>query len=102
MAEFRDILIRPVLTEKSCGKSVMGNDTYVFQVGLAVNKAQIKNAVEKVFDVEVDAVRTMIVRGKTKKFGRFFGKRSNWKKAYVKLKDGFAIDLYGESENGDA
>ena len=96
MAGLRDILIRPILTEKSSGDDIMGNRTYVFEVGLNSNKPQIKNAVEQYFDVKVDKVRTLIVRGKIKRFGRMFGKRSNWKKAYVQLSEGHEIELLGE------
>jgi large subunit ribosomal protein L23 len=96
MAELRDILIRPILTEKATGESMMGSNVYVFQVGLGANKAQIKNAIEQVFDVDVLKVRTMVVRGKSKRVGRYFGKRSNWKKAYIQLAEGSSIDLYGE------
>ena len=96
MAGLRDILIRPILTEKSSGDDIMGNRTYVFEVGLNSNKPQIKAAVEQYFDVQVDKVRTLIVRGKIKRFGRMFGKRSNWKKAYVQLSEGHEIELLGE------
>jgi large subunit ribosomal protein L23 len=96
MAVLRDILIRPILTEKSSGDDIMGNRTYVFEVGLNSNKPQIKHAVEQYFDVKVDKVRTLIVRGKIKRFGRMFGKRSNWKKAYVQLSEGHEIELLGE------
>lgn len=92
----RNVLIRPILTEKSSGDDIMGNRTYVFEVGLTANKPQIKTAVEQYFDVEVDKVRTLIVRGKIKRFGRMFGKRSNWKKAYVQLSEGHEIELLGE------
>jgi large subunit ribosomal protein L23 len=52
--------------------------------------------VETVYDVKVDDVRTMVVRGKSKRFGRFVGKRSNWKKAYIKLAEGHSIPLLDE------
>jgi large subunit ribosomal protein L23 len=91
MAEIQNILIKPMVTEKSTIYTAE-NNTYVFQVGLTSNKSQIKQAVEEFFGVSVDSVRTLVVRGKTKRFGRFHGKRSNWKKAYVKLSDGHSID----------
>ena len=96
MAELRNILIRPLFTEKTSSDSLREANTYVFEVGLDSNKPQIKTAVEQYFNVEVDSVRTLIVRGKIKRFGRRFGKRSNWKKAYVKLADGHQLDLYEE------
>ncbi len=67
----------------------------VFEVPVDVNKTQIKKAVQTVFDVEVDNVHTMILRGKIKRRGRHIGKRSNWKKAIVTLKEGSEIDFFG-------
>ena len=63
---------------------------------LYINKQQIKDAIESYFQVEVEDVRTLIVRGKEKRTGRFRGMRSNWKKAYVTLKEGSEIDIFGE------
>lgn len=93
MNELRYILRRPIITEKSTIATEASN-TYVFEVGRDANKLQIKEAVEKYFGVKVLNVRTLIVRGKTKRFGRFFGKRSNWKKAYVKLAEGDTLNFY--------
>lgn len=93
MAELHDILVRPVITEKSSFQ-MAGQNTYVFEVGLGANKIQIKRAIEQVFGVTVDDVRTATVRGKNKRFGRFYGKRSNWKKAYVRLAEGNALNFY--------
>jgi large subunit ribosomal protein L23 len=58
------------------------------------NKYQIREAIERLFGVKVEDVRTMIVRGKYKRFGRFYGRRSNWKKAYVKLASGDKLNFY--------
>jgi large subunit ribosomal protein L23 len=91
MAEIQNVLIKPLITEKS-NFNATENNTYVFQVGLTSNKIQIKQAVEAFFGVRVDSVRTLVVRGKVKRFGRFQGKRSNWKKAYVKLSNGHSIE----------
>lgn len=91
--ELKDTLIRPIVTEKST--TALGSDrTYAFQVGLAANKRDVKRAIESFYNVEVTAVRTLVVRGKVKRFGRHHGKRSNWKKAYVTLADGHSINLY--------
>ena len=93
--ELHDILIRPVVTEKSTTR--LGSDrTYAFQVGDSANKHQIKDAVEAYFKVSVESVRTLRVRGKRKRFGRHYGKRSNWKKAYVTLVEGDSIQLFEE------
>ena len=93
MNELRDILRRPLITEKSAYQMNLEN-TYLFEVGLEANKLQIKDAVERYFGVEVTDVRTLIVRGKSKRFGRHIGKRSNWKKAYVKLAEGHSLNFF--------
>ena len=91
--ELKDILVRPVITEKST--TTLGTDrTYAFEVGLDANKRQVKRAIEAFYGVQVESVRTLIVRGKVKRFGRHFGKRKNWKKAYVTLTDGNSINIY--------
>lgn len=92
MAELHDILVRPMITEKSAHLTA-GQNTYVFEVALRANKIQIKNAIEQVFGVKVEDVRTVTVRGKTKRFGRFHGKRPNWKKAYVRLAEADALNF---------
>lgn len=94
--ELRNILVRPLVTEKSTSDKLDQENTYVFEVGLQANKSEIKNAIESYFDVTVENVRTLIVRGKEKRFGKFIGKRSNWKKAYIRLAADDSIDIYGE------
>jgi large subunit ribosomal protein L23 len=93
MAELHDIILRPLETEKSARAQYVEN-TYVFQVGTKANKIQIKRAVESLFKVDVVDVRTVVVRGHAKRFGRHSGRLSNWKKAYVKLADGQSLDVY--------
>ena len=93
MAELHDVLIRPILTEKTTGLEEAGN-VYAFEVGVGSNKHEIKTAIESVFGVSVEDVRTAVMRGKNKRFGRFYGKRSNWKKAYVKLAEGDSLNFY--------
>lgn len=93
MNELRDILRRPIVTEKSA-YTMEDDNTYVFEVSESANKLQIKGAIESYFGVKVVDVRTLIVRGKVKRFGRHYGKRSNWKKAYVKLADGDSLNFY--------
>jgi large subunit ribosomal protein L23 len=91
--ELSDILVRPIVTEKST--SALGSDrAYAFEVGMNANKIQISRAVEAFYGVEVDRVRTVVVRGKVKRFGKHHGKRSNWKKAYVTLSEGHELNLY--------
>lgn len=90
--ELHEILVRPLVTEKSVAAMTVDN-TYVFVVGLRANKHQIRNAVETVYGVSVADVRTAVYRGKSKRFGRHQGRQSNWKKAYIKLVDGHSIAL---------
>ena len=93
MAELHDVLIRPIFSEKTTSLQNEGN-VYTFEVGETANKLQIKNAVQSLFDEEVQAVRTVIMRGKNKRFGRYYGKRSNWKKAYVRRADGQTLNFF--------
>ena len=92
-----EIIKRPIVTEKT----TMSQDDhqYVFEVDLRANKHQVRDAVEKLFDVNVTRVNTAVMAGKRKRFGRVFGKRSNWKKAIVTVREGDTIDFYvGDEE----
>jgi len=93
MAEIHEIILRPLVTERAA-QAEANENTYVFQVGETANKHEIKAAVESFFSVKVEDVRTVCVRGKYRRFGRFYGKRSNWKKAYVKLASGHSINFF--------
>jgi len=88
-----DILKRPVITEKATFMREREN-AVVFEVDTDATKAEIKQAVEKVFQVSVTGVRTAIVRGKNARVGRSTGRKKNWKKAYVSLKEGDQIELF--------
>lgn len=90
--EARDILIRPIVTEKST--ALMEQGKYTFRVPLAATKVQIHQAVEQIFKVKVQAVNTMRYEGKVKRLGRTQGRRSDWKKAVVTLKPGETIELF--------
>ena len=90
--EARDILIRPIVTEKST--ALMEQGKYTFRVPLAATKIQIRQAVEQIFKLKVQAVNTMRYEGKLKRMGRTQGRRSDWKKAVVTLKPGEAIELF--------
>jgi len=94
MKPVHQILKRPLITEKTSMIREGGN-TVAFEVARDANKIEIKQAVEKAFDVKVENVNTVLVAGKVKRFGRNIGKRSNWKKAYVTLAEGNEIDLFG-------
>ncbi len=89
------LITSPVISEKSTA-AADSNKQFVFKVRNVATKPEIKRAVEKMFNVEVEAVQVANVKGKTKRFGRTLGKRSDWKKAYVKLKPGFDIDFTGK------
>ena len=90
--EARDIIIRPVVTEKSIG--LMENNKYVFKVALSANKIEIKKAVEEIFKVKVVDVNTVRVKGKEKRMGRSVGKTSDYKKAIVQLAEGDSIEIF--------
>jgi len=91
------VVLAPHVSEKST-LAAESNNTVVFKVAKDANKAEIKAAVEKLFEVEVSGVRTVNVKGKTKRHGVSFGKRKDWKKAYVVLKEGQDIDFVGGAE----
>ncbi len=93
MAELHEILLRPIITEKS-SRLTEEQNTYVFQVGDQANKVQVKRAIESFYGVKVVDVRTLRVRGKMKRFGSHYGKRSNWKKAYITLAEGDVLDHF--------
>jgi large subunit ribosomal protein L23 len=87
-----NLLVAPIISEKSTTVADQSNQ-FVFKVNKSATKNQIKNAVELMFDVKVESVRVLNVKGKIKRFGRSLGKRSDWKKAYVKLQSGHNIEL---------
>lgn len=88
------VLLAPHVSEKTAGLADSQNQ-HVFKVLPKASKQEIKSAVEQLFNVKVAAVRTVNVNGKAKRFGRAMGKRSDWKKAYVRLETGHDIDLSG-------
>ena len=88
------ILLRPVISEKSTN-AAEANRQVVFEVLENATKAEVREAVEILFDVSVIAVLVLNVRGKIKRFGKTPGKRNNWKKAYVRLAVGDDIDFLG-------
>lgn len=86
------ILLSPVVSEKSAMAADQSNQ-FVFRVLTDATKPEIAQAVELMFDVKVDDVRTANVKGKQKRFGAMLGKRNSWKKAYVRLQEGHDIDF---------
>ena len=93
MKRVDNIIIRPLLTEKASMLQEAHN-TYAFEVGTNVSKIEIKQTIQELFGVQVTKVCTQVVRGKNKRFGRYFGKRSNWKKALVTVAEGESLDFY--------
>jgi large subunit ribosomal protein L23 len=89
----QDVVKRPIVAEKS-ERAREAARQYAFEVHQDATKIQVKNAVEKLFNVHVTAVRTSIARGKNKRVGRNIGRRPNWKKAVVTLKEGDTIALF--------
>jgi large subunit ribosomal protein L23 len=93
MKEAQKIIIRPLITEKSTQQKEESNQ-YVFEVHRDANKIEIQSAVERLFKVKVSQVRTSNVLGKVKRVGKKYGKRQDWKKATVTLKEGDRIEFF--------
>lgn len=97
MNHIYDVIKRPVVTEKTENAGAAdGAMRYAFEVSVGANKHSIREAIERAFGVKVASVNTMIMHGKTKRFGRTLGRRSSWKKAIVTLRPGHRIDLFPE------
>lgn len=92
MRDYRDIIIKPVVTEKSM--NLLADNKYTFIVDKRANKTKIKNAIENIFEVRVASVNTMNIKGKPKRMGRFEGKKPDRKKAVISLKPGHKIRLF--------
>lgn len=90
-----DVIRKPIVTEKGVTKKE-SERTLCFEVHVDANKTQIRQAVEKVFKVKVDEVRTSTTAGKLRRRGRFAGYKPDWKKAYVKLEAGQKVPEYAE------
>src|SRR5919204_3350645 len=96
MSNVYEVIKRPIITEK--GLMLKENErTLCFEVADNASKKQIQEAVEQLFKVKVQHVRTMIVPGKERRRGKYSGYRSDWKKAYVTLREGEKMIEYGES-----
>ena len=91
MSNYRDVIKAPIMTEKS--SNLAQNNVVTFSVDVKANKTQIKQAIEKVFNVKVESVNTVNVRPKKKRVGRYVGKTNKVKKAIVKLSEGSSIEL---------
>jgi large subunit ribosomal protein L23 len=93
-ARLMSILLSPIVSEKTSLAADSSNQ-FAFKVATDASKPEIAEAVELMFEVKVDHVRTVNVKGKQKRFGAVMGRRNNWKKAYVRLQEGFDIDFAG-------
>ena len=91
-----DVLEKPVTSEKS-GVLRDEQGKYIFRVALRANKAQIKKAVERMFDVKVMKVNSTVVRGQPRRRGLIITKRKNYKKAFITLEQGSKIDLFEDN-----
>jgi len=95
MNSLMDVIKRPIVTEKGVAKKD-DERTLCFEVHIDANKTQIRQAIQSLFKVKVAEVRTTTTAGKLRRRGKFAGFRSNWKKAYVKLKPGEKVPEYAE------
>lgn len=93
MKNQNDVIRRPLITEKGTFAKEEDNQL-LFEVDRRANKVEIRKAIEDLFDVEVLKVRTVSIKGKTKRMGRILGKRSDMKKAYVTLAPGHNVDFF--------
>lgn len=93
MRSVYEVIKRPIISEKSTMLAEVGN-RFVFEVAPAAHKHEIREAVQRLFNVKVLEVRTMMMHGKVKRVGRFETKRPNWKKALVTLAEGQKIDFF--------
>ncbi len=94
MRPLHQIIKKPLITEKT-SQLREAAQVVAFEVAMNANKVEIKQAIEKAFDVKVENVKTLVAIGKVKRVGKTFGKRSNRKKAYVTLAAGNDIDFFG-------
>ncbi|MCH3913914.1 MAG: 50S ribosomal protein L23 [Acidaminococcaceae bacterium] len=88
----RDVLVKPLVTEKA--SAMMQENKYTFVVALDANKTEIRQAIEELYKVKVVNVTTLRVMGKTKRMGKYQGKRSDYKKAIVRLAEGNTIPVF--------
>jgi large subunit ribosomal protein L23 len=94
------VIRRPIVLTEKANLLRERNNQVIFEVARDANKVQIRNAVQKLFNVNVTAVNTLIYRGKDRRMGRGYAKTQNWKKAVVTLKEGDSIDFFAEANEG--
>lgn len=93
MRDPRKVIVRPIITEKTTNNQAQNNQ-YTFEVASDANKHEIKHAVERLFSVHVEHVKTSHQRGKWRRRGFHVGKQPNWKKAVVKLSEGETVEIF--------
>ena len=94
------IIRRPIVLTEKANLLREKNNQVVFEVARDANKVEIKDAVQKLFNVKVTGVNTMVMRGKDRRMGRGYAKTQNWKKAIVTLQEGESIDFFAEAPGG--
>lgn len=92
--QLEQVIKRPLILTEKGARLRENQNKYIFEVALEANKIQVRDAVERLFNVSVNDVHTLIVRGRMRRMGRGFAKTRNWKKAIVTLKDGETIDFF--------
>lgn len=97
MNNYKDVIIRPIITEKSM-KYMDAENKYTFEVAKGTNKILVRQAIENIFNVKVEKVNVVNVKPKTKRMGRYVGKTKAVRKAIVTLQEGNSIPLFGDSE----
>lgn len=90
------VIRRPIFLTEKCN-ALRGQNQVVFEVLRNANKVQIRDAIQKLFNVKVESVNTMVYRGKDRRMGRGYAKMQNWKKAVVTLREGDNIDFFAET-----
>jgi large subunit ribosomal protein L23 len=91
------VIRRPIVLTEKANLLREKHNQVVFEVARDANKVQIRDAVQKLFNVQVTGVNTMVMRGKDRRMGRGYSKTQNWKKAIVTLKDGDSIDFFADA-----
>jgi len=89
----QDVILNPVITEKTL-RLAERNNSYTFKVRATANKVQVRDAIERLFNVKVEDVRTLNYIGKLRRVGRYVGATQNWKKAVIRVKEGDTIEFY--------
>jgi large subunit ribosomal protein L23 len=96
------VIRRPIALTEKANQLREKHNQFVFEVSRTANKVQIRDAVQKLLNVQVTSVNTMVMRGKDRRMGRGYAKMQNWKKAIVTLKEGDSIDFFADAPDASA